>query len=223
MQVSRDFPISLYLLDPSLSVPYFWLLLIYLLIACFTKMAWKSEYLWVLNFYESARIQQAIEVPKWNTCTFTLSATLEDRENSGIPKVSFLRLPVVYDYYPHSPTSSVHTNCFTMTSSPNTLIQTLETIMWQSTSMSPNSCRVLNLYKCHYIQQFFRVILMPYWCIYTNNSKHLNLKEIPSFPLYQYTKYASLPLDQKMYYVLLLPPFKFFYNAYLMFIEHLNY
>ena len=46
-----------------------------------------------------------------------------------------------------------------------------------------------------------------------NNSKHLHLKEILSFQLSQYTKYISLPLDNKKY----MYPFLFCYNAYFNF------
>jgi len=36
----------------------------YLLIACFTKIVQRLEYLWVLNSMEAARIQHVNEIPK---------------------------------------------------------------------------------------------------------------------------------------------------------------
>ena len=51
-RVSQDSPISLPLLVPALSVPYFDCSL---LTACFTEMAWRSEYLGVLTVCGSNR------------------------------------------------------------------------------------------------------------------------------------------------------------------------
>ena len=124
---------------------------------------------------EATRIQQANEVPKWDTCIFTPWATLKDGENIGIPKVSLLRLPVVYAFYPPL-TNEFYTYQLYMFYH-DSIPQHINTNSWNYSVtayfIASHPQRALNPYQYHCIQQFFRII--------PNNSKHLHLKEIPLF------------------------------------------